>query len=205
MTDSMKVGILGAGAVGESLGKALIKAGHQVMFSSRDPHGDHARRVATETGASVGLPDEVLAFSHIVAIAMPPDAVNQLAKAYAGQWRDKIVIDMNNRFGPGASGTSFAQELAALTGGKVVKAFNTIGAEHYQNPVFAGQSATMFIAGDDAEAKRVVGQLAVDIGFEVIDAGSLDAAVHVENLARFWVHLVRLGQGREIAFKLLKR
>jgi len=197
----MKVGIIGAGFVGESLGKALLKAGHTVMYSSRDPKGEHARKVQAETGASVGTVSDVLDFSTVIAIAMPPDTVLQVVKEYAGRWVGKTLIDMNNRFGP----TSFAKELAQTSGAHVVKAFNTIGAEHYQNPVFDGQKATMFIAGDDATAKAQVNQLAADIGFEVFDAGDLNAAEHLEHLARFWIYLMRSGHGREFAFKLLRR
>ena len=109
---------------------------------------------------------------------------------------------MTNRFVRNAE-RSAAEDLATLTGARVVKAFNTIGAEHYQNPSFAGQPATMFIAGYDTDAKTVVRQLANAIGFEVVDAGNLAAARHLENLAEFWVHLARSGFGRNIAFKLL--
>jgi predicted dinucleotide-binding enzyme len=123
-----------------------------------------------------------------------------------GDWRGKILIDPTNRFGPSASGKSAAEDLATLTGARVVKAFNTIGAEHYLDPKFAGDAATMLVAGDDAEAKRVVSELATQIGFDVVDAGPLAAAVHLENLAGVWVHLAfRTPLGRDIAFRLLRR
>ncbi len=201
----MKIGILGAGTVGESLGKALIKAGHEVMFSSRDPNGEHAQRVNAETGASLGLPAEVISANPVIAIAMSPEAVLQVVREHAAALKDKIIIDMNNRFGPSASGLTIAQDIAALSGGKVVKAFNTIGAEHYQNPVFSGQAATLLIAGDDAHAKSITAQLAGDIGFEVIDAGGLDAAGLLEQFARLWVYLARNVLGRDFAFGVLRR
>lgn len=201
----MKAGIIGGGFVGISLGKALLKAGHEVMFSSRDPNGEHARKIQTETGAPVGTVRDVLSYSNLIAIALAPDAAMQVAQEHAGDLHGKTIIDMNNRFGASPSGKSFAQDLAQITGAAVVKAFNTIGAEHYLNPVFEGQKATMFIAGDNTESKQQVGQLAASIGFDVVDTGSLESASLLEKLAQLWVHLARSGLGREIAFKLLKR
>ena len=194
-----------AGLVGGTIGKALLKAGHDVTFSSRDPHGEQATQLKTETGAAVELPGDMLAFSQVIAIAMSPDTALQFAKAHADLLRDKVIIDINNRFGPAPSGQSFASDLAAASGVNVVKAFNIIGAEHYLNPDFDGQAATMFIAGDAADAKRITGELAMTIGFEVIEAGGLDAVRHFENLAAFWVHVVQSGEGRAVAFKLLRR
>lgn len=205
----MKVSIIGAGYVGSHLGKALVKAGHQVMFSSRTPHSDEmlALVAACGAGAYAGSTTDTLAFSDVVAVALRWDAVPDAVKS-AGDWSGKIVIDMTNRFGPLPQGSagSAAQDLARLTGARVVKAFNIIGAEHYQNPIFSGQSATMLIAGDEVSAKEVVGRLASDIGFEVVDIGGLEFSSLLENLAALWVHLAfRGGLGREIAFKLLKR
>jgi predicted dinucleotide-binding enzyme len=201
----MKVGIIGAGVVGESFGKALIRAGHEVMFSSRDPRGEKAQKVKAETGAAVGTVSEVLNYSDTIAIAMPPDIVLQVATKYADQLKSKVLIDMNNRFTPSASGLSMAQDLTNISDARVIKAFNTIGAEHYLDTIFSGQAASMFIAGDDAEAKKIVGQLASDIGFDVVDCGGLNAAGLVEKLAELWVHLLRSGMGRNMAFKLLKK
>lgn len=199
----MKVGIIGAGFVGTSLGKALIKAGHEVMLSSRDPLGNRAVQLRKETGASVERPETVLQFSRVKAIALPADAVMDVARTTAGQWGDSVIIDMNNRFS--RAGVSLAHEIADTTGAHVVKAFNTIGAEHYMNAYVGGQQASMLIAGNDAGAKQIAAKLASDIGFDVIDAGGLDAAPYLEDLARLWVHLARNGHGREIAFKLLRR
>lgn len=204
----MKVAILGAGNVGSSLGKALIKAGHQVIFSSRDPLGPHAQKITAETGAPVGSIPDTIDFSPVVVLAMSPDAVMELVGQYPGVWQDKIIIDLNNKLGPSPlkNAGSFAQELALRTGGRVVKAFNTIGAEHFLNPVFDGQKASMFIAGDDPAAKQVVADLAASIGFEPIDAGGIEISPLIENLAALWIHLARRpGLGRNIAFKLIRR
>ncbi len=90
-------------------------------------------------------------------------------------------------------------------GAKVVKAFNTIGANNYSDLEFSGLRADAYICGDDAAAKQVVGQLAEQMGFDVVDVGPLSNAHLLEELALLWVTLVRLGYGREIAFKLLRK
>jgi hypothetical protein len=200
----MKIGIIGAGSVGESLGRALLRAGHEVMFSSRDPESERMQALRQSTGAAVGTTAETLAYSDIIAVALRWDAVPAVVQA--GNWQGKIVIDLMNRFGAAGSTGSAAQELAALTGARVVKALNTIGAEHYQNPIFNGEAATMLIAGDDAEAKDITTTLLRDLGFDVVDAGSLAAAVHLERLAELWVHLaMRAGLGRDFGFRIVRR
>lgn len=201
---AVRVGIVGAGNVGESLGRALLRAGYEVMFSSREPSGEHAQKLQAATGAPVRPPAEVIAFGDVVVIAMPADAAVQVARDHAGQWGSKVVIDLTNRFGA-AGEDPIPVQIAKITGARVVKAFNTIGAEHYLAPVFEGRAASMFIAGDDAAARETVVTMAADLGFDPVDCGPLSAAEHLESLARFWVYLVRSGHGRDIAFRLLHR
>ena len=91
-------------------------------------------------------------------------------------------------------------------GAKVVKAFNTIGAQHMANPRFGGQSASMFICGDDAAAKKTVATLAEALGFEPVDAGPLTQARLLEPLAMLWISMAyAYGHGANIAFRLLRR
>jgi predicted dinucleotide-binding enzyme len=125
----------------------------------------------------------------------------------------KILIDATNALKPDLSGlafghdTSAAEQIAGWAGGaRVVKAFNTCGFDIMADPRFGERGAVMPIAGDDADAKRVVGELAADLGFEPLDAGPLQAARLLEPLAMLWVSLaVRGGMGRQFAFGLLRR
>ena len=202
----MRIAIMGAGTVGSSLGRALVRAGHEVMFSSRQPDSDKMRALLAEMGdgAQAGSVEVTLNFSEVVALAMPWDTIKAVVQV--GDWSSKIVIDMSNRFGPppaDSTGT-VAGDIARMTGARVVKAFNSIGANRYEQPQINGQAASMLVAGDAADAKAVVMGLAEDIGFEPVDAGDLSAARHVENLAALWVHLARSGYGRDIGFKLLR-
>jgi len=203
----MKIGIIGAGTVGSSLGKGWAAGGHKVMFSSRTPDSDRMKALLAEAGPTTqaGTVAEALAFGDVIAVAIRWNVLEEVV-ASVGDWSGKVVIDATNRFGPSDSDRSAAEDLAALVpGARVVKAFNTIGAEHYTNPVFGDDRATMFIAGDDADAKATVADLAEELGFEVVDAGGLQQAILLENLGALWVTLARVGYGRDIAFKLLRR
>jgi predicted dinucleotide-binding enzyme len=202
----MNIGILGAGFVGQMFARAVLPLGHRVMLSSRTPDSGKMVQLAEElgSGAQIATVAETLVFGELIAVALSWDAIPDVVQQ--GDWTGKIVIDMTNRFG-GGQAASAAEDLAQMvSGARVVKALNTIGAEHYLDPVFDGQAATMFIAGDDADAKKVVSDLISQIGFDVVDAGDLSKAVHLEALAAFWVYLaIRGGQGRGVAFKLLRK
>lgn len=200
----MQIGILGAGVVGQSLAKAVVPLGHDVMLSSRTPQRADMQALADDIGVRVGTVDETVAFGEILAVALSWDAVPDVVTQ--GDWSGKVVIDATNRFDANSS-VAAGQELARLVPtAHVVKALNTIGAEHYQDPIFDGQAATMLIAGDSREAKATVTQLLTQMRFEVVDTGGIDAATHLEALAALWVHLAfRTGQGRDTAFRLIHK
>jgi len=203
----MKIGIVGAGEVGSNLGKALAKAGHEIMYSSRNPQSAKMQALIAETGSGTraGTVRETVAFGAVVAIAIGWQ--NDLEAVLTGvpDWSGKVLIDATNRFGPPPQNSlgSAAQDIAQLTGAPVMKAFNTMGAEHYLQPDFDNIQVTMFICGDDT-AKETAQSLVSEVGFDVVDVGGLDQAHHLEALAALWVHLAfRAGYGRDIVFKLL--
>jgi hypothetical protein len=203
----MKIGILGSGTVGSNMGRAWAASGHQVMFGSREPGGAKMRALLGEigAGAAAGTAAEAVAFGDVIAIALPWTALPDVL-ASAGDWSGKIVIDATNRFSdPPAGSASLTEDIARQTGAHVVKALNTIGAEHYVDPTFSGQPATAFICGDDDGAKAAVASLVTDMGFEVIDIGPLSNAALLDNLARLWVALARSGFGRDFAFRILTK
>jgi predicted dinucleotide-binding enzyme len=203
----MKIGVIGAGTVGGSMGRALRRVGHEVMFSSRDPQSEKMRVLAQEMVAAVGSVADTVAYGDVLFMALSWDAIPNAIPA-GGDWRGKILIDATNRFGPGLSllpGESAGEELARITGARVVKAFNTIGAEHYLDPRLGGETASMLYAGDDPEAKRVTAALAAELGFAPVDAGPLSAAAYLESLAALWVHLaMRTPLGRGFAFRVIR-
>jgi 8-hydroxy-5-deazaflavin:NADPH oxidoreductase len=177
-----------------------------VMYGARNPQSEKTRKALAVSGekAQIGSVSDAVAFGDVVVLAVRYDAIADVI-ANGGDWNGKIIIDAMNYFGP-AKESSVAQEVAQLaSGAKVVKAFNTLGAEQFAKPDFGGVTVSMFICGDDAAAKSVVADLTEELGFEVVDCGTLENAILVEGLARLWVSLARSGTGRDIAFKLLRR
>ena len=144
-------------------------------------------------------------------LAVPFTAVRERLEL-AGDVAGKLIIDCTNPIAPGLrpvfdNTTSGAEQIAGWAPrARVVKAFNTTGAENMADPLYNGQAATMFICGDDELGKGATAQLAEELGFEVVDAGALSAARHLENLALLWIHLARVtGLGRDVAFRLMRR
>jgi predicted dinucleotide-binding enzyme len=210
----VKVAIIGKGSVGIALGKGWANKGHKVHFGLRDPGSPEAQALVDSIGFSVGVGTvtEASASAEVVVLAVPWSAAREAVQA-AGDLAGKVLVDCTNPLAPGLAGlevglsTSAAEQIAGwAAGARVVKAFNTTGAENMVDPVYGSQRATLFLCGDDGPAKTIVTQLGRDLGFEMIDAGPLSNARLLEPLAMLWIDLaVRQGMGRNIAFKLLSR
>jgi len=208
----MKIGIIGAGDVGGTLGKIWRQRNHEVMFGVRNLQSQNVRRLAQmDKSLRFGDINEAVAFGNVILFAIPWTSVEETVRK-SGNLSGKIVIDPTNPLTPdlkqlALEGTSVAERIADLAkGAKVVKAFNTIGSKTLNNLIFGSDRADLFICGDDTPSKKVVGELATDIGFDVVDVGSLANARMLENLALLWIELaLRQQLGPNIAFKLLRR
>lgn len=207
----MKIGIIGAGNIGGNLGKVWAKKGHEIFFGVPDP--DKHRALADELGgrAQVGVPREAAAFGEVVALAVPWKAVADAVGSCKGELAGKVLIDATNPVGWDDGPTvavdgSAAQKIAEMApGARVVKAFNTLGAEHLLDPKVGGVVADAFVCTDDDEARAIVTRLGEDLGFAMVDLGPLRNAKLAEHIAVAWIHLaMKAGLGRNIAFKLLR-
>ena len=208
----MNIAVIGSGNVCGTLGRRWAELGHQVIFGSRDPHSQKVKALlAASPQARAATAGDAAAQAEVVALATPWPGLEQIVTGL-GDLRGKVVIDCTNPIAPGfqlAVGvtTSGAEQVAGwATGARVVKAFNTTGWENMADPLYDGEPITMFICGDDAQAKAVVTELAEALGFEVADVGDLTTARFVEPLAMVWITLAIVrGQGRNLAFKIVKR
>lgn len=213
----MNIGIIGAGNVGGTLGKAWAAVGHKIRFGVRNPADEKVTALLKQCGpnASAGRVDEAGAFGQVVVLTTPWDGARSAVES-AGNLAGKVFVDCTNPVPLGANlmegltlghTTSAGEEVAKWAkGAKVVKAFNTTGAGNMANPRFGGNKSVMFVAGDDAEAKRTVSQLSNELGFETIDAGPLRQARLLEPLAMLWISLAYAqGLGPNFAFKLERR
>lgn len=210
----MKIGIIGAGNVGGTLGRAWAKHGHDIFFGVRRPQDDKTRRLVESIGvkAQAGAVAQAAAFGEAVVLATPWQATEAAVKE-AGDLSGKMVIDCTNPLRPDVSGLelgfhmSGAEQVAGWAkGAKVFKAFNTTGYNIMANPVIGGTRTVMFICGDDEAAKPAVLRLASDIGFDAVDAGKLAQARLLEPWAMLWISLAFSGKvEREFGFALLRR
>jgi NADPH-dependent F420 reductase len=205
----MKIGILGAGNIGGNLGRRWAQGGHAIRFGVRKPDDVAELLHACGPQASAGDVRSAVEHGEVVVIALPWAAVADVLPQ-VGNARGKIVVDATNpvRWSDGpvhALETSAAETIAELLpGSTVVKAFNTLGAEHILDPVVGGLPADVFVCTDDANARATVGTLAAEIGFRPLDLGTLRNARVAEHIAIAWIHLaMKSGLGRNIAFKVV--
>ncbi|MDX1664178.1 MAG: NADPH-dependent F420 reductase [Candidatus Promineifilaceae bacterium] len=209
----MKIAIIGTGNVGGTLGARWGKAGHTVVYGSRQPEREDVQALVANSGdsAAAAPPVEAVAGAEVVLLAVPWRAAEDAATTVAN-WQNKILIDATNPIAPGfqlavGGESSGAEQIAARAhGARVVKAFNTTGWDNMADPDYDGEAATMFICGDDEAAKETVADLAETLGFDVADVGGLAAARWLEPMAMAWISLaMRQGLGRNIAFRLMRR
>jgi 8-hydroxy-5-deazaflavin:NADPH oxidoreductase len=185
----MKIGVIGSGRIGSTIGGLWVKAGHEVMFSDRDP--EQVKRAIDGLGpdlkpkARAGSVAEAAAFGEAILIAVPYAALPAVQQQVGAQLRGKVVVDPNNPVAPrdgemGArarekgAGTSTA---ALLPGARVVRAFNSWGysvmAREANRPA---PRMAIPVASDDAAALKLGMQLVNDAGFDAVAAGSLAAS-----------------------------
>jgi 8-hydroxy-5-deazaflavin:NADPH oxidoreductase len=173
-----KIGIIGSGHVGSALGGAWAKAGHEVMFSSRNLDND--KKLAAEVGANAhaGTPQEAAAFGQVILFAVPYSAFPELMKSLGDSLKGKVVINASNPF-PQRDGeiANQAREEGAglfdahlLQGASVVRAFNAVGAARMANAHDNPGKIGMPIAGDK-KAIEVASRLIQEVGFESVVVG----------------------------------
>ena len=210
----MKIGIIGSGNVGSALGQRWAATGHQIKYGARNTAKSELVALLKKIGAraSAASVAEAAAFGEVLVLTTPWNGA-QAAIESAGDVTGKIVVDCTIPLKSDLSGLSIGLDKSAAEqvaqwakGARVVKCFNTTGAENMTNPLFGADRSVMFLAGDDDAAKAVVGKLGEELGFEMVDAGRLEIARLLEPVAMLWIHLAfKGGFGRSFAFKLLRR
>jgi predicted dinucleotide-binding enzyme len=181
----MRIGIIGAGNIGGALARRFRELGHEVaVANSRGPDSLHA--LAEQTGASPVTAVEAAHFGDVVVVTIPEGRIPELpADLFDGVDDAVVVVDTGNYYPRQRDGRIAAIEegmtesrwVAEQLGRPVVKAFNNIYAGHLADhgtpPGTAGRIA-LPVAGDEPGAKRVVLELVDQLGFDPVDAGSLD-------------------------------
>ena len=206
-----KIAMIGAGNVGGNLGIRLSNAGFPVRFGVRKPEEAGKVLEACAKDASAVSPLEAAQWGDVVFLAVPGSVALDVARSLEGALQGKVVVDCNNPlvwkegpvWNPPTEGSLAAAIAKVSPGARVVKGFNTFGAEHHRDPGLAGVPADVFFAGDDAAAKKLLSEVATRAGFRPIDAGPLRNAAVLENAAMLWIHLATVGGlGRGFTLKL---
>jgi predicted dinucleotide-binding enzyme len=184
--DKVKIGVIGSGRIGGTLGGIWVKSGHEVMFSSLDIEQDKALAAKLGGGARAGTTRDAVAFGDVLLLAVPYRAFPELSKEVGPAMKGKIVIDASNpivaRDGEvAAEAREKGAGLAAaqyFPGARIVRAFNAIG--YAKLPEFAGRPGTgMPMAADDQKAYAVAAELVREVGLEPVLVGPLAMGKHL--------------------------
>lgn len=185
-TAPVKIGIIGSGHIGSTIGSLWVKSGHPVMFSSRHP--DELASLVSGLGslAKSGTVDEAIAFGDVIFIAVPYGAYPQIGKDYGSKLAGKVVLDAGNAVErrDGSELTAEAKEEGIgvtsakyLPGARIVRAFNSMGYKYFASEANrAGDRMAIPIASDDKDALAVASTLVHDAGFDPVIIGPLARA-----------------------------
>lgn len=212
----MKIGIIGSGDVAKTLAGGFLGKGFEVKLGTRSPEKLADWLAESGERASVGNFSDAARFGEVVFICSAgAAALNAVKLAGAENLKGKIVIDVTNPldFSEGVPpkftatiGNSLGEQIQrALPESKVVKAFNTINRTTMIDPRFGEETATMFIAGNDEDAKLETIRLAKGFGWEVEDLGGIAQAFFLEAFASLWVNYAFKNNSWTHAFKFLKK
>jgi len=188
----MKIGIIGSGNIGGNLGKHWARAGHEVLFSSRHPEElTDLARDAGNNAKAVTVAEAWEANADAYLLATPFWAVDKTAELYAGEYKNKVIIDATNPY-PERDG-EMAQEVrdgnlnsseyvaTRFNTARTAKAFNTIHAEDLKNKAWRDtDKIAVPYAAQDETSKKIAEQLINDIGFDAVFAGDLAATKDME-------------------------
>jgi len=212
----MKIGVLGSGVVGQVLADGLLKHGHEVMRGSRDPGKLQAWRDHAGPRARAGTFAEAAGFGPLVVLAVKGTGAVAAVEACDGALGGKVVLDATNpiaeappvngvlQFFTGPGDSLLERLQARVPAARFVKAFSCVGNALMVDPRLPGGPPTMFICGNDEAARRQAATLIEQLGWEVEDLGTAEAARAIEPLCMLWC-IPGFRQNRWThAFKLLR-
>jgi len=193
----MKVGILGSGGVAQTLAAGFVRHGHEAMLGTRDPR-KLADWLSQNPKVKAGGFADAASFGDVVVLAVKGGAAQDVVRSVAGALAGKVVVDATNPIAdvPPVNGvlkyfTSLDESLmerlqAAVPAARFVKAFSSVGVALMVNPSLPGGRPTMFICGNDADAREVVRGILDQFGWGTEDLGTAEAARAIEPLAMLW-------------------
>lgn len=214
-----KIGILGSGVVGKTLALGFAKHGYDVMISSRTKESLSEWKNQSGYSGEIGTFADAATFGEIIVLAVKGEAaVKAIELTGIVNFSGKTVIDTTNPIDHNApplngvlkfftnAGESLMERLQSnFPDANFVKAFSCIGSPFMVNPDFDGVKPTMFICGNNSNAKAEATDILDKFGFETEDLGAVNAAGTIENLCILWCIPGFLSNNWTHAFKLLKK
>lgn len=194
----MRIGILGSSVVARTLAAGFLKHGHDVTLGTRDP-GKLADWRRQHPDARVGSFADAASHGEVLVLAVKgAAAADALRLAGAANLGAKVIIDTTNpiadappdhgvlRFFTSLDDSLMERLQREFASARFVKAFNSVGNALMVNPILKGGRPTMFICGNDHDAKRIVTQVLDQFGWEIADMGTVEAARAIEPLCILW-------------------
>jgi len=212
------IGIIGSGGVSKTLASGFLKHGYAVVVGSREPSKLADWLATAGANAQTGTFADAASAGEILVLAVKGHAALEALKlAGEANLSGKVIIDATNPINPDKAPekgvisfyTSLENSLMeqlqqAFPKADFVKAFNSVGAHLMVNPQLKGGPPSMFICGNNAEAKRVVSEILIQFGWEAEDMGAAESARAIEPLCILWCIPGMLENKWVHAFKLLK-
>jgi len=211
-----KVAVLGSGAVGDTLSTGFLKHGYPVMRATRDPSKLQAWKAAATGEASVGTYAQAAAWADIIVLAVKGLVAEEvLDQAGHDNLANKTIIDTTNpmgseppdggviRYFTGPNESLMERLQKRVPAAHFVKAFNSVGNALMVNPKI-DPPPTMFICGDNADAKQETTKILTTFGWEICDCGGVAGARPIESLCILWCIPGFLRKEWQHAFRLVK-
>jgi hypothetical protein len=212
-----KIGVIGSGTVGRTLALGFDKHGYETMIGARRPEKVNTFRNQERPNIAVGTFEEAAVFGEIIVLAVKGTAAKDVARTLKNDLEGKIVIDATNPIAdmPPEDGVlryftslerSLMEDLQEIVPkAKIVKAFNTVSSHNMVNPDFGDDIPSMMICGNDEDAKKRVGEIVNEFGFEPEDFGSVKGARALEPFVMLFCIPGFLRNSWTHGFKMLHR
>ncbi|MDG0868039.1 NADPH-dependent F420 reductase [Candidatus Lucifugimonas marina] len=208
----MRIAVIGSGSVGAGLARSWSGLGHSVVIGSRSPESERVIELVDLIGNGVsaaGLAESAVG-ADVIVLAVPWSAA-EVSLASLGDLSGRILVDATNPFAGGLNleighDDSGGEQVARwASGANVVKALNIVDARLLDGRNLDDREISIPICGDDRDAKRVVGGLIGELGFDVIDAGKLEISRLLEPLCLLMIKMsMKKSLGNEIGFRVLR-
>ena len=191
----MQIAIIGTGFIGGILGRALARSGHEVTFGSRHPDDSD---VVGDTNAAVTLVGDALAEADVIVLAIPGAAVPGLVADHGAALEHRLVIDATNQMDAPVANCRAALPASV----RYARAFNTLGGENMENPMFEDGPADLFFSAPEAD-RDLVEDVIEGVGLRPIYVGD-DQEPLIDALFQLWIALaMKQGRGRRLALRLI--